>query len=66
VQDCGNGCGDEVEMLGYRRGPEKTEDKQRNLSLTNLKGPKILFFIAGALLLQGLFTIELTTEGLEI
>jgi hypothetical protein len=27
---------------------------------------KILFFIAGILLLVGLFTIELTTEGLEI
>jgi hypothetical protein len=34
--------------------------------LTNLKGPKILFFIAGILLLMGLFTIELITEGLEI
>jgi hypothetical protein len=39
---------------------------QGNLSITNLKGPKILFFMAGILLLLGLFTIELTTEGLEI
>jgi hypothetical protein len=31
-----------------------------------MKGPEILFFIAGILLLLGLFTIELTTEGLEI
>jgi hypothetical protein len=30
------------------------------------EGPKILFFIAGILLLLGLFTIELTAEGLEI
>jgi hypothetical protein len=39
---------------------------QRNLGLTNLKGPKILLFIAGVLILQGLFTIKLTTEQLEI
>jgi hypothetical protein len=26
-------------------------------------GPNILFFIAGVLLLQGFFTIKLTTEG---
>jgi Neuraminidase (sialidase) len=31
---------------------------QRNLGLTNLKGPNILFFIAGTLLLQGLFNIK--------
>jgi hypothetical protein len=37
-----------------------------NLGLTNLKGPKILFFIAGVLLLVGFFIINLTTEGLEI
>jgi predicted membrane protein len=30
-----------------------------------MKGPKILFFIAGVLLLLGLFTMKLTTEGLE-
>jgi hypothetical protein len=39
---------------------------QGNLSLTNLRAPTILFFIAGILLMLGLFTIELTTEGLEI
>jgi hypothetical protein len=39
---------------------------QGNLGLTNLKGPTILFFIAGILIFMGLFTIELTTEGLEI
>jgi hypothetical protein len=39
---------------------------QRNLGITNLKGPKMLFFIAGVLLLQGLFTMKLTTEGLRI
>jgi hypothetical protein len=39
---------------------------QGNLGLTNLKGLKILFFIAGILLLQELYTIESTTEGLEI
>jgi hypothetical protein len=39
---------------------------QENLDFTNLKGPKILFFVAGVLLLLGLFTIRLTTEGLEI
>jgi hypothetical protein len=39
---------------------------QGNLGLTNLKGPRIVFFIAGVLLLEGLFTINLTTEGLEI
>jgi hypothetical protein len=39
---------------------------QRNLCLTNLKGPKILFFIAGVLLLQGYLTIKITTEGLKI
>jgi hypothetical protein len=38
---------------------------QENLGSTNRKGPKILFFIAGILLLVGLFTIELTTKGLE-
>jgi hypothetical protein len=32
----------------------------------NLKGPNNLFFIAGILLFMGLFTIELSTEGLEI
>jgi hypothetical protein len=42
------------------------KELQGNLSITNLKGPKILFFIAGILLLLRLFTIELTTEGLEI
>ena len=31
----------------------------------NLKGQKILYFIAGVLLLLVLFTIELTTKGLE-
>jgi hypothetical protein len=40
--------------------------QQGNLSITNLKDPKILFFIAGILLFLGLFSIELTTEGLEI
>jgi len=39
---------------------------QGNLGLTNLKGTKILFFIAEVLLLQVFFTIELTTEGLKI
>jgi hypothetical protein len=39
---------------------------QRNLGLTNLNGPKILFFLSGVLLLQGLFTIKLTTDGLII
>jgi hypothetical protein len=39
---------------------------QENLGLTNLKGPKNLFFISRALLLLGIFTIEITTEGLEI
>jgi hypothetical protein len=39
---------------------------QGNLGLTNLKGTKILFFIAGVLLLVWFFTIDLTTEGLEI
>ena len=39
---------------------------QGNLSITNLKGLKIFLFIAGILLLLGLFLIELTTEGLEI
>jgi hypothetical protein len=39
---------------------------QGNLSLTNLKGPKILFLMVGILLLMDLFTIELTTEGLVI
>jgi hypothetical protein len=38
---------------------------QGDLGLTNLKGPKFLFFIPGILLLLGLFTIELTTEGLK-
>jgi hypothetical protein len=32
----------------------------------NLKRTKILFFIVGVLLLQGLFTIELTTKGPKI
>jgi hypothetical protein len=45
--------GDEIKVL-------------RNLGLTHLKGPKIEFFIEGVLLLQGLFTIELTTERLKI
>jgi hypothetical protein len=31
-----------------------------------MMGPKILFFMAGVLLLQGLFTMKLTREGLEI
>jgi hypothetical protein len=35
---------------------------QGNLGFKNLKGPEILFFIAGILLLLGLFTIELTSE----
>jgi hypothetical protein len=35
---------------------------QRNLGLTNLKGPKILFFIAGVLLLQGIFIIKSSTK----
>jgi hypothetical protein len=39
---------------------------QRNLCPTNLKGPKILFFIAEVLLLQGYLTIKITTEGLKI
>jgi hypothetical protein len=39
---------------------------QRNFGIKNLKGPKIMFFIAGVLLLHGLFTIKLTTEGLKI
>jgi hypothetical protein len=39
---------------------------QRNLGLTNLKEPMLLFFIAKILLLQGLFTIKLITEGLKI
>jgi hypothetical protein len=39
---------------------------QGNLSTTNLKEPKIMFFIAEILLLLGLFTIELTTEGVEV
>jgi hypothetical protein len=39
---------------------------QRNLGITNLKEPKILFFIAGVLLLQGIFSMKSTTEGLEI
>jgi hypothetical protein len=39
---------------------------QRNLALTNLRGPYILFFIARILLLQGLFTMCLTTEALRI
>jgi hypothetical protein len=43
-----------------------TINVQGNLGLTNLKGPNILFFTAGIWLLLGLFTIELTTEGLEI
>jgi hypothetical protein len=38
---------------------------QGNLCLTNLKGPKILLFIAGIFLFMGLFTIELNMEGLE-
>jgi hypothetical protein len=38
---------------------------QGNLGLMNLKGPKFLFFIPGILLLLGLSTIELTTEGLK-
>jgi hypothetical protein len=36
------------------------------LGLINLKEPNILFFIARVLLLQGLFTRNITTEGLEI
>jgi hypothetical protein len=39
---------------------------QGNLGLINLKGQKILCFIARLLLLLVLFTIELTTKGLEI
>jgi hypothetical protein len=31
-----------------------------------MKGPKILFSIAGVLLLQGYFAIKVTTEGLKI
>jgi hypothetical protein len=37
-----------------------------NLGLTNLKGPKILLFIAGVLLLQGFLSIVFCTEGLKI
>jgi hypothetical protein len=38
-----------------------------NLSLMNLKGPEILLFIAGVLLLQGFFlSVKLITEGLRI
>jgi hypothetical protein len=44
--------------------PSKVLRVQGNLGLKNPKGPKILFFIAGILLLLGIFTIELTTEGL--
>jgi hypothetical protein len=32
----------------------------------NLKGPKILFFLAGVLFQRGLFVMKLTTEGLRI
>jgi hypothetical protein len=39
---------------------------QGNLGLINLKGQKILCFIAGLLLLLVFFTIELTAKGLEI
>jgi hypothetical protein len=39
---------------------------QRNFGITNLKGPKILFLIVEVLLLQGLFIIKLTKEGLRI
>lgn len=39
---------------------------QKNLGLTNLRGPKVLFFIPGVLLLKVSFTLELTTKSLEI
>jgi hypothetical protein len=39
---------------------------QGNFDLTNLKGQNNLFFIAEILLLVRFFTIEFTTEGLEI
>jgi hypothetical protein len=35
---------------------------QGNLSLTNLKGPKILFFKAGILLLLGLFATKVAAD----
>jgi len=38
---------------------------QRNLGITNLKGPAILFFIARVLLLQGIFTMKSTTNGIK-
>jgi hypothetical protein len=39
---------------------------QGNLGLMNLKEQKIFYFIEGVLLLLVLFTMELTTKGLEI
>jgi hypothetical protein len=42
------------------------EKLQRNLGLTNKKGPNTLFFTAGILLLLRLFTIRLTTDWGEI
>ena len=36
------------------------------LGITNLRGPLILFYIAGVLLLQFFFTVKLTTERLRV
>jgi hypothetical protein len=36
------------------------------LGITNLKGPMILFYIAGVLLLHVFFTVKLTTERLRV
>jgi len=47
-------------------GNRLNEAIQRNLDLTNLKGPKISFFIAGVLLLQVFFTIKSTTKLLKM
>jgi hypothetical protein len=47
------------------RGPSRGKI-QGNLGLTNLNGPKVLFFIAGVLLLLGLLTIKSPTDVTEI